>query len=253
MSRLSLEVAGRTFAIDSFNVHRLVIAGVTVASKFFSGECSLSLSFVSYFALLWKEEGRRFGLSSCLVALTLVSLSLPLFPLLSPTYSFHGTSPDVFYTNSRYAKVGGLPQSELNQLELQFLLLNDFRLVIPLEEMQRYGDQLLLYSEGGAAAGGEAIDKLVEGRRRKAREEHEANEAEGEKVVEGEGGKMDGVETVAGGVVEERKESGGVLGLEKNEAARASREFRLSFLRSFVRSRRDGTRAHLLSFFRFAL
>lgn len=28
---------GRGFAIDSFNVHRLVIAGVTVASKFFSG------------------------------------------------------------------------------------------------------------------------------------------------------------------------------------------------------------------------
>ena len=76
------------FAIDSYNVHRLVIAGVTVASKFFS---------------------------------------------------------DVFYTNSRYAKVGGLPVHELNQLELQFLLLNDFRLVIPLEEMQRYADQLLVY------------------------------------------------------------------------------------------------------------
>jgi len=29
--------AGRGFAIDSYNVHRLVIAGVTVASKFFSG------------------------------------------------------------------------------------------------------------------------------------------------------------------------------------------------------------------------
>jgi hypothetical protein len=70
----------RGFAIDSYNVHRLVIAGVTVASKFFS---------------------------------------------------------DVFYTNSRYAKVGGLPVHELNQLELQFLLLNDFRLVVPLEEMQR--------------------------------------------------------------------------------------------------------------------
>lgn len=38
MSRLSMAVAGRPFAIDSFNVHRLVIAGVTVASKFFSGE-----------------------------------------------------------------------------------------------------------------------------------------------------------------------------------------------------------------------
>ena len=29
----------RGFAIDSFNVHRLIIAGVTVASKFFSGKC----------------------------------------------------------------------------------------------------------------------------------------------------------------------------------------------------------------------
>ncbi|KDN36879.1 cyclin-related 2, partial [Tilletiaria anomala UBC 951] len=79
MSRMGLGMRG--FAIDSFNVHRLVIAGVTVASKFFS---------------------------------------------------------DVFYTNSRYAKVGGLPVHELNQLELQFLLLNDFKLVIPLDEMQRY-------------------------------------------------------------------------------------------------------------------
>jgi hypothetical protein len=58
------------------------------------------------------------------------------------------TLPDVFYTNSRYAKVGGLPPHELNQLELQFLLLNDFRLVIPPDEMQRYGDRLLGYWEG---------------------------------------------------------------------------------------------------------
>ncbi|KAK0550547.1 cyclin-like protein interacting with PHO85 [Tilletia horrida] len=81
----------RGFAIDSFNVHRLIIAGLTVSSKFFS---------------------------------------------------------DVFYTNSRYAKVGGLPVHELNQLELQFLLLNDFHLVIPLEEIQRYADQLLIYGRG---------------------------------------------------------------------------------------------------------
>lgn len=82
----------RGFAIDSYNVHRLVIAGVTVASKFFS---------------------------------------------------------DVFYTNSRYAKVGGLPVHELNQLELQFLLLNDFNLMIPLEEMQHYANQLLFYGGTG--------------------------------------------------------------------------------------------------------
>lgn len=36
MSRLAKEACGRPFIIDSFNIHRLVIAGVTVASKFFS-------------------------------------------------------------------------------------------------------------------------------------------------------------------------------------------------------------------------
>ncbi|KAH6612644.1 cyclin-domain-containing protein [Boeremia exigua] len=74
------------FVVDSFNIHRLVIAGVTCASKFFS---------------------------------------------------------DVFYTNSRYAKVGGLPLVELNHLELQFLLLNDFRLAVSLEEMEAYGTMLV--------------------------------------------------------------------------------------------------------------
>ncbi|EME39234.1 hypothetical protein DOTSEDRAFT_75082 [Dothistroma septosporum NZE10] len=74
------------FVVDSFNIHRLVIAGVTCASKFFS---------------------------------------------------------DIFYTNSRYAKVGGLPLPELNHLELQFLLLNDFRLSIPVEEIEAYGTMLV--------------------------------------------------------------------------------------------------------------
>ncbi|KAL4868628.1 hypothetical protein BDV12DRAFT_185830 [Aspergillus spectabilis] len=74
------------FVVDSFNIHRLVIAGVTCASKFFS---------------------------------------------------------DVFYTNSRYAKVGGLPLAELNHLELQFLLLNDFRLSIAVEELEAYGTMLV--------------------------------------------------------------------------------------------------------------
>ncbi|ERF68037.1 hypothetical protein EPUS_06427 [Endocarpon pusillum Z07020] len=74
------------FVVDSYNIHRLVIAGVTCASKFFS---------------------------------------------------------DVFYTNSRYAKVGGLPLAELNHLELQFLLLNDFRLSIAVEELEAYGTMLV--------------------------------------------------------------------------------------------------------------
>ncbi|KAJ5752549.1 hypothetical protein N7520_009466 [Penicillium odoratum] len=80
------ESLSQYFVVDSFNIHRLVIAGVTCASKFFS---------------------------------------------------------DVFYTNSRYAKVGGLPLVELNHLELQFLLLNDFRLAITVEELEAYGTMLV--------------------------------------------------------------------------------------------------------------
>ncbi|EPQ67928.1 Bgt-506 [Blumeria graminis f. sp. tritici] len=79
-------VQSRHFVVDSFNIHRLVIAGVTCASKFFS---------------------------------------------------------DVFYTNSRYAKVGGLSLAELNHLELQFLLLNDFRLSVSIEELEIYGTMLV--------------------------------------------------------------------------------------------------------------
>ncbi|KAG8939398.1 hypothetical protein FRC03_006320 [Tulasnella sp. 419] len=78
---------GGGIVIESYNVHRLIIAGITVASKFFS---------------------------------------------------------HVFYTNSRYAKVGGLPQSELNVPELQ--LLNDSRLypIGGASAIQQHPDQLLL-------------------------------------------------------------------------------------------------------------
>ncbi|KAI4233502.1 MAG: hypothetical protein LQ349_004382 [Xanthoria aureola] len=90
------------FVVDSFNIHRLTIAAVTCASKFFS---------------------------------------------------------DVFYTNSRYAKVGGLPLVELNHLELQFLHLNDFRLSVPVEELEAYGTMLVEFyarevmaQQGGGAS-----------------------------------------------------------------------------------------------------
>ncbi|KAI8070749.1 cyclin-domain-containing protein [Gongronella butleri] len=86
MSKNALAVTGQPFAIDSYNIHRLIIAGVMVASKFFS---------------------------------------------------------DIFYTNTRYAKVGGLPVQELNRLEIEFLQLNDFNIAVSIRELQRYGDQLL--------------------------------------------------------------------------------------------------------------
>ncbi|CAG8555699.1 15334_t:CDS:2 [Acaulospora colombiana] len=97
--------SGKRFSIDSFNIHRLIIAGIMVSSKFFS---------------------------------------------------------DVFFTNSRYAKVGGLPVSELNQLELEFLILNDFRLAITVDELQRYGDQLLKHwtMEEGSRQGGSIYENM---------------------------------------------------------------------------------------------
>ncbi|BEI82077.1 hypothetical protein CcaverHIS002_0212370 [Cutaneotrichosporon cavernicola] len=109
-------VGPRGFAIDSYNIHRLIIAGVTVASKFFS---------------------------------------------------------DVFYTNSRYAKVGGLPPTELNQLELQFLLLNNFTLMILPEEMQRYGDRLLAYWQGREEEAGVSPEAAGELRRQERERERD--------------------------------------------------------------------------------
>lgn len=40
-----------------------------------------------------------------------------------------------------------MPLPELNQLELQFLLLNDFTLVVPPEELSRYATQLVNYAQ----------------------------------------------------------------------------------------------------------
>ena len=40
-------------------------------------------------------------------------------------------------------QVGGLPLVELNHLELQVLLLNDFRLSVPVEELEAYGTMLV--------------------------------------------------------------------------------------------------------------
>ncbi|KAI8064540.1 cyclin-domain-containing protein [Gongronella butleri] len=71
--------------INSYNIHRLVIAGIMVATKYFS---------------------------------------------------------DVFYTNTRYAKVGGIPVSELNALELAFLHATDYSLHISVQVLSTYGNQL---------------------------------------------------------------------------------------------------------------
>lgn len=50
---------------------------------------------------------------------------------------------DVFFTNHRYAKVGGIKADELNRLEVLMLLSLDFELFIPEPELQYYGDHLI--------------------------------------------------------------------------------------------------------------
>jgi hypothetical protein len=41
--------------------------------------------------------------------------------------------------------VGGLPVSELNALELEFLRLNNYSLFVTIEELQKYGDNILYH------------------------------------------------------------------------------------------------------------
>ncbi|KAG0097722.1 hypothetical protein BGZ93_002114 [Podila epicladia] len=52
---------------------------------------------------------------------------------------------DLFYSNARYAKVGGLNLPELNQLELEFLFTSKFELNVKVDEIQRVGDSLLQF------------------------------------------------------------------------------------------------------------
>lgn len=53
MSKLSEEAVGRAFVIDSYNIHRLVIAGVTVASKFFSDVFYTNSRYAKVSCLVW--------------------------------------------------------------------------------------------------------------------------------------------------------------------------------------------------------
>ena len=79
---------------------------------------------------------------------------------------------DYFYVNSRLlysdadvsvVQVGGLPLAELNNLELQFLLLNDFRLSVPVEELEAYGTMLVEFYARELVAQQQALDQQQPG------------------------------------------------------------------------------------------
>ncbi|KAG0320255.1 hypothetical protein BGZ99_004637 [Dissophora globulifera] len=54
---------------------------------------------------------------------------------------------DHFYSNARYAKVGGLSLLELNQLELEFLFTTKFELNVKVNELQRVGNAILQFRD----------------------------------------------------------------------------------------------------------
>ncbi|KAL8850729.1 MAG: hypothetical protein Q9198_011093, partial [Flavoplaca austrocitrina] len=67
------------------------------------------------------------------------------------------------YNSANHPQVGGLPLVELNHLELQFLLLNDFRLSVPVEELEAYGTMLVEFYAREVMAqqgGGPNVDAL---------------------------------------------------------------------------------------------
>ena len=61
------------------------------------------------------------------------------------------------------SQVGGLPLAELNNLELQFLLLNDFRLSVPVEELEAYGTMLVEFYARELVAQQQQLDQQQQG------------------------------------------------------------------------------------------
>ncbi|GAA5811097.1 hypothetical protein MFLAVUS_004526 [Mucor flavus] len=104
--------------------------------KFASFSNEVLLSLLVYFDRIAKLEKAKYAVNSLTVHRLLIT---------SIVVASKFTS-DVFYPNTRYAKVGGIPLYELNQLELEFLFLCNFDLHVKLEDMQAYGDQLLTHA-----------------------------------------------------------------------------------------------------------
>lgn len=52
---------------------------------------------------------------------------------------------DSFFTNELYARIGGVPVDEMNNLELEFVFLINFSLLITPEEYQKFYNELFTH------------------------------------------------------------------------------------------------------------
>ena len=64
------------------------------------------------------------------------------YPLHTSVVLAAKTYDDHFYTNSHYARVGGVPVEELNSLEIEFLFNIDFSLYVSVEDYQGYFQEI---------------------------------------------------------------------------------------------------------------
>ncbi|KAJ1970284.1 cyclin-like protein interacting with PHO85 [Dispira parvispora] len=55
---------------------------------------------------------------------------------------------DQIAPNTRYAEIGGIPLTDMNLLELEFLFMCQFDLLVPMDQLEKYGIQLWQYSLG---------------------------------------------------------------------------------------------------------
>ena len=53
---------------------------------------------------------------------------------------------DIYYNNAYYAKIGGVPCNEINNLELEFLFMINFTLNVPLDVFERYKAELAVHA-----------------------------------------------------------------------------------------------------------
>jgi len=102
-----LDLSGDSFVVNSFTVHRLVLAGILAATKYHSD--------VTYTVGCYARVSALF---SFLVAV-----------------QYNSQSP--FYHQS-----GGVSKAEVRQLEWEFLLLNNFEMGVSLGELQQYAKEL---------------------------------------------------------------------------------------------------------------
>jgi len=88
------------------------------------------------------------------IAVTTLSVHRLLYVSMMIAAKFHD---DIFYSNSYYAKIGGLSLKEVNSLEAKFLKYLDFRLQVNAVEFVKYRNLCLAILKGPQQAAGESV------------------------------------------------------------------------------------------------